>query len=266
MTLPTSTSGVKSSSPPATHPLLVSSSSPVFIEESSLEISKVGQTPIALPNESAPWLLNVTLFVRSAAVVKSPSIVISIPELKVTSPRIPVSAIPANTGSPTKLQATFTIPEGVPERWFPTNLGTPKLYNITTSLHFDSSPSSPSVSFQTQTGFRTITLVQSPYSEQEIRERGITPGDQWHFNVNGKAFFSSGTNIIPYDPFYARTTSEQVRWVLESAVLSGQNMVSSHHDYQVDEPSTRHLAPRLGRRHLSALRRTDWRVRLLHCM
>ena len=29
----------------------------------------------------------------------------------------------------------------------------------------------------------------------------------------------------PFDPFYARMTTEQVRWVLESAVLSGQNMV-----------------------------------------
>ena len=218
---------MKSDPAPATHPLLVSSASPVFIEESSLEISKVGQTPIALPNESAPWLVNATLFVRSAAAIHSPSIVISIPELKITSHNIPVSAVPADTGSPTKLQATFTIPEGVPERWFPSTLGTPKLYNVTTSLHFSESPSSQSVAFQTQTGFRTITLVQAPYTEEDIRERGITPGDQWHFNVNGKDFFSSGTNIIPYDPFYARTTSEQVRWVLESAVLSGQNMVST---------------------------------------
>ena len=238
----------------------MSSSSPVFIEESSLEISKVGQTPIELPDESAPWLLNVTLFVRSAVSIHSPSVVISIPELKITSPHIAVSALSADTGNPTRLQATFTIPEGVPQRWFPANLGTPKLYNITTSLHFSSASSSPSVAFTTQTGFRTITLVQSPYSEQDIRERGITPGDQWHFNVNGKAFFSSGTNIIPYDPFYARTTSEQVRWVLESAVLSGQNMVrlvvASFADIFADIPA----ASRLGWRYLPAFGRAHRRV------
>ncbi|EKM54884.1 glycoside hydrolase family 2 protein [Phanerochaete carnosa HHB-10118-sp] len=225
VTLPTTTSDLELSPTPEAHPLLVSSSSPVFIEESSLEISKVGQTPIELPDESAPWLVNVTLFVRSAVAIDSPSVVISIPELNVTSSPIPVSAVPADTSEPTRLQASFTVPEGVPERWFPTDLGTPKLYNITTSLHFSVASSSPSVAFTTQTGFRTITLVQAPYSEKDIRERGITPGDQWHFNVNGKAFFSEGTNIIPYDPFYARTTSEKVRWVLESAVLSGQNML-----------------------------------------
>lgn len=225
VTLPTSSSGLKSSPNPEPHPLLVSSASPIFIEESSLEISKVGQMPIELPNESAPWLLNVTLFVRSAVPIHSPSIVLSITELNITSPHLRVSAVPADTGKPTRLQATFTIPEGVPQRWFPANLGTPKLYNITTALHFAHEASAPAVAFTTQSGFRTITLVQSPYSDADVRDRGITPGDQWHFNVNGKAFFSSGTNIIPYDPFYARTTSAQVRWILESAVLSGQNML-----------------------------------------
>ena len=193
----------------------------MFIEESSLEISKVGQTPDALPDESAPWLVNVTLFVRSAVALQSPSISISIPELHFSSPRVAVASVPADTGAATTLRATFTVPEGVPQRWFPRNLGTPALYNVTTSLHF----ASGAVAFATQTGFRTITLVQAPYAAHDIATRGITPGDQWHFAVNGRAFFSSGTNIIPYDPFYARTTSEQVRWVLESAVLSGQNMV-----------------------------------------
>lgn len=225
VTLPTNTTGLSSLPTPETHPLLVSSSSPVFIEESSLEISKVGQTPIVLPNETAPWLLNITLFVRSSVPLDSPAIVLSIPELNITSSRLNVSAVPADTSVPTMLQATFTIPEGIPQRWFPHNLGVPKLYNVTTSLHFSSSDSSPSVAFTTRTGFRTITLVQAPYLEQDIQQRGITPGDQWHFNVNGKAFYSSGSNIIPFDPFYSRITTEQVRWILESAVLSGQNMV-----------------------------------------
>ena len=38
-------------------------------------------------------------------------------------------------------------------------------------------------------------------------------------------FSYQGFYAQPFDPFYARMTSEQVRWVLESAVLSGQNMV-----------------------------------------
>ncbi|KAH8077515.1 glycoside hydrolase family 2 protein [Cristinia sonorae] len=207
----------------ATHPLLASSSkdASLFIEESSLEIAKVGQTPIAPPNESADWVVNITLLLRSATAVKSPFITVSIPELRVQSQRLPIKDLPASTTEPTLVNTHFTIPNKLPQRWFPHNLGTPKLYNITTTIHLSKTSS---VSFQTRSGFRTITLVQSPYSSAEV-SRGITAGDQWHFEINGRAFYSSGTNIIPFDPFYARIDSKQVRWILESAVLSGQNML-----------------------------------------
>lgn len=236
---------------PAIHPLLVADSSPIFIEESSLEISKVGQTQSAPPDEKADWLVNVTLFVRSAVSVSSPSLSISIPELQLQSDHVQVASLKADAGAPTKLQASFRVKEGIPQRWFPHNLGTPELYNITTTLSIPGTKT-PSVSFTTQTGFRTITLVQTPYSDADVRERGITPGDQWHFEINGKAFYSSGTNIVPFDPFYARMTSEQARWILESAVLSGQNMVCVHttnHLHKAD----RSTASCLGWRHLSAV-------------
>ena len=194
--------------------------SSLFIEEKSIEISKVGQKPSLRPNETADWLVNVTLALRSSEVIDSPSIVISFPELGINSSELSISSLPADTSEATFVSVNFTIPDEVPERWYPHNLGTPKLYNVTVTLQ----PSN--VSFTTTTGFRTIVLVQQPYPQDEIDSRGITPGDQYHFEVNGKAFYSLGTNIIPFDPFYARMTTEQVRWVIQSAVLSGQNMVS----------------------------------------
>ena len=175
---------------------------------------------------------------------------ISIPELSIEFPPVRLKSIPASTGSPTFVSATFKIPDSVPQRWYPHNLGTPKLYNITTTIHLSSSSQH---SFITRTGFRTITLVQSPYPQDEIDSRGITPGDQWHFEINGKAFYSSGTNIIPYDPFYARTTSEKVRWVIESAVLSGQNMVSSRRFYQSKSDRESVIAASLGWRNLPTI-------------
>lgn len=215
-------------SAPASHPLLVSQDSHIFIDETSLQISKVGQKSLTLPKASADWIVNVTLSVRSSVAAQAPTISISIPSLKLDLRPVRVGKpIPADTTSSTFISAAFRIPDGVPERWFPHNLGTPKLYNITTTLHLDNGHS---VAFVTQTGFRTITLIQSPVPQNDVEQRGITPGDQWHFEINGKAFYSSGTNIIPFDPFYARMTSAQVRWVLESAVMSGQNMVSYPHD------------------------------------
>ncbi|KAI0701287.1 glycoside hydrolase superfamily, partial [Cerioporus squamosus] len=109
-----------------------------------------------------------------------------------------LSPIPASTNTSTFVTANFTVPNGVPEH--------------RGELHDPQR-------------LRTIELIQTPYSQEEIDARGITPGDQWHFEVNGKAFYTLGTNIIPFDPFYARMTSAQVRWVLESALASGQNML-----------------------------------------
>ncbi|TBU26640.1 glycoside hydrolase [Dichomitus squalens] len=209
---------------PVSHPLLASTGS-VFLEETSLEISKVGQTSILRANQFANWLVTVTLAVRSVVSANSPTITIAIPELNVTSGPLLVSAIPAGTNASTVVSASFTVPDSVPQRWFPHNLGTPQLYNFTITLALGNDPSSPRASFTTRSGFRTIELIQTPYSQDEIDVRGITPGDQWHFEVNGKAFYTLGTNIIPFDPFYARMTSAQVRWVLESAVRSGQNML-----------------------------------------
>ncbi|PCH35835.1 glycoside hydrolase family 2 protein [Wolfiporia cocos MD-104 SS10] len=199
----------------------------VTLSEYSLEISKVGQTYITAPDQTADWLVNVTLGVRSVLPSFNPSIVIDIPELGVYSGPLNVSSIPASTAEPTFVSASITVPNGVPQRWYPRDLGTPTLYNFTISLALGDIDGIyiDSTSFTLRSGFRTIELIQTPYPEEEIEARGITPGDQWHFQINGQPFYTKGTNIIPFDPFYARITSEKVRWVLESAVLSGQNML-----------------------------------------
>ncbi|EPQ57141.1 glycoside hydrolase [Gloeophyllum trabeum ATCC 11539] len=200
----------------------------VFLEESSIDISKPLADPSTLTyDESADWNVNVTLALRSALPVSAPTITLSIPELSLTSQPIPVEPLPGDAAEAKWVSALWSVPEGVPQRWYTHDLATgPKLYNLTVSLSFHLPDSSPAnMSFTRATGFRTIRLVQTAYSAEEVKERGITPGDQWHFEINGKAFYAKGTNVIPFDPFYSRVTTEQVRWVLESAVATGQNML-----------------------------------------
>jgi beta-mannosidase len=163
-------------------------------------------------------MVNVTLILRSSVAVESPTMSISFPELSVDSGALKLQSIDGNATS-TMVSASFKVPNGTPELWYPHNLGTPKRYNITVSL-------SPwNTSFTSTTGFRTIVLVQSSYTDDEISSHGITPGDKFQFEINGQPFYSSGTNLIPFDPFYARISTESVRWILESAVAGGQNMV-----------------------------------------
>ncbi|KAJ7480334.1 glycoside hydrolase family 2 protein [Mycena galericulata] len=196
---------------------------PVFLEETSVDIYKVGQNFSVPANETADWVVNVTLAVRSSGAFGSPTITLAFEELNLTSPAFPLDSLPVTADSPSWVTVLWQIPDGVPQRWYPHNLGTPTLYNLTLSLALDNS--TDDIKATVRTGFRTIKLAQLAYSQEEIDERGITPGDQWHFEINGKAFYSLGTNIIPFDPFYARISTEQVRWVIESAVRSGQNML-----------------------------------------
>lgn len=201
-------------------------SSPALVSETSIDISKQGyevatQDPA---NETAPWVVEVKLGVHSI-VDTNASLVLSIPELGLTSDTLSLGPIPSLNDSvvstPFFVAANWTIDDSIPERWWPHNLGTPKLYNLSITLNVNDVP----LTFNSTVGFRTIRLAQTRYPDEEVAARGITPGDQWHFEVNGAAFYASGTNIIPFDPFYARVTDEQVRWVVESAVQGGQNMV-----------------------------------------
>jgi beta-mannosidase len=206
------------------------SGSSIVLDETCIDIYKRGQNSSVAPDQSADWIINVTLSVRSIKAYENPTVTLSIPELELTWEPLNLTTIPATVALDIYLSVNWSIPDNIPERWYPIDLGNPKLYNFTITL--DPSPGQgsdgPSAQSITQTitsGFRTIQLLQTPYSEEEITSRGITPGDQWHFAINGKAFYSKGANIIPFDPFYSRIKPEAVRWVLESAVKSGQNMV-----------------------------------------
>ncbi|KAG6865071.1 hypothetical protein C0991_005346, partial [Blastosporella zonata] len=196
---------------------------PIFVDEASIDIYKEGQSFSVPPDQKADWIVNVTLGIRSAAAVSHSFMTLAFPELGITSHPIEISAIPISTKGSFWVTATWSIPDHIPRRWYPHNLGTPQLYDLHVVLAAptdEHSSETALVNFVTRTGFRTIELAQTRYSQQDIDERGIWPGDQWHFKVNGKAFYASGTNIIPFDPFYARTPADRVRWILESAVKS----------------------------------------------
>lgn len=201
----------------------------VWVEETSIDIYKAGESFVVPPVQTADWLVNVTLALRSATQFDSPTLTLSFPALNLTSGPLALPTISANVSGPTWVNVTWLIPEGIPKRWYPHNLGTPQLYDLVATIGLPDSVGN--VTFTTRTGFRTIRLVQRPYTDAEVKTRGIIPGDNYHFEINGKAFFSKGANLVPFDPFYARTKTDKVRWILESAMQSGLNMVGACASY-----------------------------------
>ncbi|KAF9069747.1 glycoside hydrolase family 2 protein [Rhodocollybia butyracea] len=222
-----------SASLPSTPPYSPSSSTnttdPVFISEFAVDIYKLGSNFTIPPNETANWVVNVSLALHAGAPVHAPTLQLELPELNFKSKPFDLPVLHGQANQTVWAVVQWEVPDDVPQRWYPHNLGTPQLYNLTATLTLpSSSPSNAEpyrLTFTTRTGFRTIRLVQLPVPESDVRERGVTPGDQYHFEVNGQEFWSKGSNLVPFDPFYPRITTERVQWVLESVVMSGQNMI-----------------------------------------
>jgi beta-mannosidase len=105
--------------------------------------------------------------------------------------------------------------------WWPAQLGPQNLYYITVTLE---SGDEAITSVTKRIGFRTIVLNQTPISDAQLA-KGIAPGNNWHFEVNGHEFYAKGSNFIPPDAFWARVTPERIDQLFESVIDGNQNML-----------------------------------------
>jgi len=99
-----------------------------------------------------------------------------------------------------------------PQLWFPAGYGAQTLYQFNAQLHFGNRIEDQST---TRAGLRSIVL-----------RRDL---DQWgrsfEFIINGIPVFGKGADVIPFDSFPTRVTTEQYRRILQSAVDANMNMI-----------------------------------------
>ena len=107
------------------------------IEESSIDIYKDGQTFSTPPIETADWLVNVTISLRSGVSTDAPVLSLSIPELNLRSEKFTFAPL-TEIREAQWITAIWRIPDSVPERWYPHNLGKPKLYDLQVDLELGS--------------------------------------------------------------------------------------------------------------------------------
>jgi beta-mannosidase len=99
-----------------------------------------------------------------------------------------------------------------PQLWFPAGYGAQPLYQFNAQLQIGNRAEDQAAA---RTGLRSILL-----------RRDL---DQWgrsfEFIVNGIPVFAKGADVIPFDSFPTRVTSEQYRRILQSARDANMNMI-----------------------------------------
>ena len=127
------------------------------------------------------------------------------------------------TGKPSEATRTVQLQSGVnhvtlpidianPQLWFPAGYGAQPIYKFQVHLKMGKQLLDDSTA---KTGLRLIVLRREP--------------DQWgrsfEFVVNGIPVFGKGADVIPFDSFPTRVTTQQYRQVLQSAVDANMNMI-----------------------------------------
>jgi beta-mannosidase len=99
-----------------------------------------------------------------------------------------------------------------PQRWWPVGYGDPNLYRFHATVE---AAGATLAEADRETGLRTVELRRDK--------------DQWGrgfaFVVNGVPVFAKGANLIPYDAFPSRVSSERLEAILRSAKDANMNML-----------------------------------------
>lgn len=106
----------------------------------------------------------------------------------------------------------FPIEVSNPELWYPAGYGAHPLYSFHASVNCDHQFEDEATA---HTGLRSV----------ELRREKDQWGRSFEFVVNGIPVFAKGADVIPFDSFPNRATTDQIRSILQSAADANMNMV-----------------------------------------
>jgi beta-mannosidase len=216
----------------------------IYVENSAVDIYREGQVNNLPPDQSQPWVVNVTLDYLGQ-LAPGAAIQVRIDDMDGrTVVDAALSNLTTNTPGSISGQMLVTEPVGL---WWPSGYGPQTLYNLTIQLQNCDKKALASV--HKRTGFRTIVLDQRAISDSEIA-LGVTPGSKWNFQINGHEIWCKGSNMVPPDAFWPRVTEERIRDMFTS-VVDGVRILSLHSQPQLMKAEPKH-GPRMGRRRIFA--------------
>lgn len=192
--------------------------SDVYVRNTLVDIYRQGQLNLIPPDQTQPWVLNASLdtlgYLPSGAQL-------SYNLVDMNNQTVLSGSLGNVTVSNDTITGSTIIPSNAVELWWPNGLGPQNLYYLTVNVL---SGSSRLTSVTKRVGFRTIVLNEFPISQEDLA-KGIAPGNNWHFEINGQEFYAKGSNFIPPDAFWPRVTPERIQQLFQAVVAGNQNML-----------------------------------------
>ncbi|KAK4918378.1 hypothetical protein LTR28_013150, partial [Elasticomyces elasticus] len=193
--------------------------SEIFVRNSIVDVYRQGQLNNLPPDQSQPWVVNASLDYFGDL---PPGALLSYVLMDASNNTVSSGTLDSTNITDATVTGTTTIPDGTVQLWWPNGLGPQNLYYITLKL---TSASNSSIATVTKRiGFRTIVLNEGVITQEQL-SRGIAPGNNWHFEINGHEFYAKGSNFIPPDAFWPRVTENKMTQLFDSVVAGNQNML-----------------------------------------
>lgn len=190
------------------------------VRNSIFDIYRVGQLPNLPPDQGADWVLNASIDVLGT-VPEGAKLRYSVVDL-VTNDTVSNGELTNVTNAGDVITGQAVLSGTDYKLWWPSGLGPQNLYNI--SVEIVSASGSELASVNKRTGFRTIVLNLGVITQDQL-DKGIAPGNNWHFEVNGHEFYAKGSNFIPPDAFWPRVTPQRIQQLFSAVISGNQNML-----------------------------------------
>ena len=162
--------------------------------------------------QGSGWTANVTVYLRVSNSSQPGSITASVAGSSGTQAVTLPACDPANGDEVAVVSVLLHVDQ--PELWWPIGYGSPSLYTLNVTWV----GSSEQHTVTKRVGFRSIRVVREQIPPDQ-------PGKSMIFEVNGLPVFAKGSNLVPFDAFHPRVTVENITRMMQSALLSHQNII-----------------------------------------
>lgn len=192
----------------------------VQVRNSLVDIYREGQLNNLPPDQSQPFVMNASLdYFGSLSSGATLNYKLTTLDNETT---IASGSLEGVNATDSMISGAVTIPSEAVELWWPVGMGNQTLYYVIVDLMSASNNTLATVT--KRVGFRTIVLNSNPISDEQLA-LGIAPGNNWHFEINGKEFYAKGSNFIPPEAFWTTVTPERISNLFDTAIAGNQNVL-----------------------------------------